>query len=141
MNIAKRCPTHAHSGRHVAQPAFHKHNIRRINSDIRSCSDGNADIRTGQRRSIVDSVTDHGNLAFFLELSDHTLLTVREDSGNDLVDACLFSDGLCSALVIAGQHDYMDSHVLELPDCLWTVFLDHIRNSDDAHKLLILRKE
>ena len=35
----------------------------------------------------------------------------------------------------------MDSHVLKLPDRLRAVFLDHIRNGDDADKSLILCKE
>lgn len=65
MNIAKRCPTHAHSGRHVAQPAFHKHNIRRINSDIRSCSDGDSDIRPRKSRRIINPVPNHRHFSFF----------------------------------------------------------------------------
>ena len=69
MNIAKRCPTHAHSGRHVAQPAFHKHNIRRFNRRIGThTAHCNTNIRSGKHRRIVNTVTDKGNLAFSIRM-------------------------------------------------------------------------
>ena len=45
------------------------------------------------------------------------------------------ADGLCGAVVIAGEHDDVNAHVLQLADGLRAVFLDDIRYGDNAEKL------
>ena len=53
----------------------------------------------------------------------------------------MFSDGPGSTLVVTGQHDDLDPHVLQLPHRLGGVFLDHIRDGDDSGQAPVLGKE
>ena len=55
--------------------------------------------------------------------------------GDDLVDAGLFSDRLRGALIVSGQHDHTDSHVLQFFYCLRTVLFYNICHCDHAEKL------
>ena len=44
------------------------------------------------------------------------LLAVGQDLGDDLVNPGLFADGLGCPLVVPGEHDHADAHILQLPD-------------------------
>ena len=45
------------------------------------------------------------------------------------------TDRLCSPLIISGQHDNTDAHILQLPDGARAVFLDDIRYRYDSEQL------
>ena len=126
MDIFQGSPAQANCRRNVTEAAFHQNHIRRINGDICTGSDGNSHIGSGKCRCIVDSITHHRNFSFFLQVSDDSFFSVRKYSGNDFVHAGLAADCLCRPFIITSQHDNMDTHVLQLFNCLRTIFFDHI---------------
>ena len=77
VDVADRLPAHADRRRHIRQVALHQDHIRRIDRNVRARPDGDADIRAGERRCIVDAVPDHRNLAIFLQFADDRLFAVR----------------------------------------------------------------
>ena len=127
--------------RYIIQLTLHQHNIGRIDCDIRSGSDCNSHICPCQGRCIVDAVTYHGNLSFFFQRADDTFLSFRKDSGNDLINACLPSDRPCCPLIVPGQHDYPDSHVLQFFYGSCTLFFDHIRYCDHTEQTVFFCKK
>ena len=140
MDISESSPAQADSCRHIAQAAFHQNHVCRVNRHIRSCPDGNSDIRPGESRGVIDSIAYHGHLPLFSELSDHSLLAVRKDSGNYLVHSGLSADGFRRPLIVSGQHDDTDSHILKLLHRLRAVLLDNISHCDDPRKDPVCRK-
>ena len=141
VDVSERRAAEADGRRHVAQPALHQHHVRGVDGHVRARADGDADVRAGERRGVVDAVADHGDPAILLELADHRLLAVREHAGHDLVHAGLRADGLRRALVVAGQHHHADAHVPELADGLRAVLLDDVGHGDDARRDAVLEKQ
>ena len=141
MDIPKRCTAQANSCRHITQPAVHQHYIRSVNGHIRSGPDRNTDICPGQCRRIIDTVTDHGNLALLLKISNDTFLPFREYLRNDFVHTGLHSDRLRGPLIVSRQHNYTDAHILQFMHCLWTVFLNNICHCNNAGKSLVTHKQ
>ena len=102
MNIAQGCAAEPDRRRDVPQAAVHEHHVRRVHRDVRARPDGDADIRAGQGRRVIDTVAHHGDLAVFLERADHALLAVRQHARDHGIDARLPSDGVGGALIVAG---------------------------------------
>ena len=75
--------------------------------------------------------------SLLLEFPNDGFLSVRQNTGDYLIDSRLFSYGLRCPLIVACQHDHMNSHVLQLSHCLRTVLLDRVRDSDNTEKLFI----
>ena len=73
--------------------------------------------------------------------ADDTFLSFRKDSGNDLINACLPSDRPCCPLIVPGQHDYPDSHVLQFFYGSCTLFFDHIRYCDHTEQTVFFCKK
>ncbi len=136
-NVAQRRAAEPDGGGHVAHAAFHKHNVRRVDGDVRSGADGETDVRARKRRGIVDAVAHHGDLAALAQLPDHGLLAVREYSGDDGVHAGLRADGGGGAGIVACEHHDAKTHALELPDGFGGVGFHDVRHSDHAEKLII----
>ena len=141
VDVPQCGPAHADGGGHIGKAALHQHHVRRVDGHVGARADGDADIRPGQGRGIVDAVAHHGHLSLLLQLADDALLAVREHTGDDLVHAGLGADGLGGALVVSGEHDHSDAHVPHLPDSLGAVLLDDIGHGDNAHQLLVLAEE
>ena len=141
MDIAQGGPAQANGRGHIQKAAFHQDHIRRVNGHIRTGTDGDARIRPGQGRGIVDAVTHHGYLALGSQRTDHRLLALRQDPGNDLIHTGLGADGLGSALVVAGEHHHPDAHIPQLGDGLGAVLLDGVRHTDHADKPAVQCKE
>src|SRR5262249_39979763 len=67
-------------GRHVPWIAAHEHDVRRLDRDIRSGTDRNAEVRCDQRWRVVDTVTDHRNgQAARLDLANLLRLWMRQN--------------------------------------------------------------
>ena len=112
MNIAQGCAAQADCRRHIRQAALHQHDIRGINGNIRSGADRHSDIRPCKRRRVIDSIADHDHFALFLQFSYHLLLAVRKHAGDHLVHSGLQAHRPGRALIVAGQHNHVDPHVL-----------------------------
>ncbi len=83
--------------------------------------------------SLIPSPT-MAHLAFLLQLSDHgSLPSGRTPAITSSTPACA-SDGLCCPLIVTGQHDDTDSHILKLLHRLRAVLLDNISHCDDPRK-------
>ena len=134
MDIAERRAAQADGCRNIEQTALHENYVRRVDGDVGARSDGDADIRSRKCRRVVDAVSDHGDLALRLELADFQLLAFRQNACDDLVYACLTTDGPSSSFIVSRQHHDANAHVLKLAHSLRAVFLDDIRHSDHAEK-------
>ena len=66
--------------------------------------------------------------------TDGALLALRQHPGDDLIHPGLGADGLGGALVVAGEHDHVDAHILQLPDRPGAVLLDDVRHGDHAQR-------
>ena len=141
MNVFERCTAEADGCRNIGKPAVHQHDVGCINSDIRSGADGDADVRTGERRCVVDAVADHGNFAFFLQLADDGFFSVRQYAGDNLVYACLSADRACCARIVAGEHHDVNPHVLQRADGLGAVLLNDVCNGDHAQQHFVSGEE
>ena len=112
MNIAQCCTTQPNRSRNIHEAVFHQHDVRRVNCNIRTRADGNADVRACQRRGVVDAVAHHGNTALLLQSANNRLLAIRQNARDYLIHTRQCADGLGRALVITRQHHNADAHVL-----------------------------
>lgn len=78
---------------HIGETTFHQDDIRRIDSDICSGSDGDTDVGSRKCRSVVDAVSHHGYPAFFLQFTDDGFLAIRQNACHHFIHTGLFSDG------------------------------------------------
>ena len=77
----RRCSKQAHSD---------ENDVGCLDGDICACPDGDANVRLGQGRGVVDPVPHHGHfLPFLLELPDLGHLVRRQHLRKDFVDAHL----------------------------------------------------
>ena len=141
MNVPERCPAQTDCSRHIGETTFHQDDIRRIDGDICSGSDGDTDVGSRKCRSVVDAVAHHGYPAFFLQFTDDGFLAIRQNACHHFIHTGLFSDGPGGALVVSGQHHHMDAHIFQLLNGSGAVFLNHICHSDDTHEVAVLCKE
>ena len=81
----------------VGEAAVHQDDIRRVDGDVRPCADGNADVRAGKRRGVVDAVADHRDAPDLLQAAHDIRLAVRQNACDHLVNACRLPDRLCRA--------------------------------------------
>ena len=73
-----------------------------------SRADGDAHVRLGQSRGVVDAVADHDDLpARRLFPADEVGLILRQNLGVELIHAYLPGHGLRGLAVIPGHHDYL----------------------------------
>ena len=83
----------------------HQRNRGCFNRHIAAATHGDPYIGLSQRRRIVDTVTDHGDLTpLALQTLDRLGLTVRQNTRNHLVNTRLFGNGVGGRWVVAGQH-------------------------------------
>ena len=141
VDVAQSGAAEADGSADIQQAALHQHQVRRVHGNVRPGADGDAHIRTLQGRSVIDAVAHHGGLSLLTELLDHRRLAVGQDAGNNLIHSRLLSDCLSGAPVVAGEHHYLNAHVLQLGDGLRTVRLDHVRHGDEAQQFPIPGEE
>ena len=141
VDVAQGGAAQPDGGGHIGEPGVHQDHIGRVNGNIGTGADGDAGVRAGQGGGIVDAVAHHGHLAALLQPADHGLFAVGQNACNDLVHTRLPANGIGSALVVTGQHDHPDAHVLQLPDGTGAVLLEGVRHSDHAHQAACTAKE
>ena len=127
--------------RHVTQTALHQHHVRRVDRHVRAGSDGNAGVRPGQGRGVVDAVSHHRDLSDGLQPADDRLFSVGQNARNHPVDACGLSDRCGGAGVVAGQHHHPHTRAAELGNRLGAVLLHRVRYGDQAEQRLAGGKE
>ena len=132
MDVAQRSSAQADRGGNVAQAAFHQHNVGRVYGHIGSRADGYPDVRARQRRGVVYPVADHCDLPLLHKTAYHTLLPVGKNTGYNMVNTGLRADGLRRALIVAGEHNDLDAHILKLTHSLRAVGLYDVRHGDYA---------
>ena len=90
-----------------------------LHRDVGSRSHGDSDRGFRQRRSVVDAIAGHHDLApFALQTPDYVALFVWLDFGNDLVDADGGRHRFRRRAEVASQHHDAQAVCMELPDCL-----------------------
>ena len=76
-----------------------------IATSIGTSTHGDVNVGLRERRRIVDPVAGHRDLSSFaLQTLDVAHLVLRQDFGEDVLDAKLAGDGLAGASRIAGEH-------------------------------------
>ena len=141
MNVPQCRTAQTNGSRHVCQPTFHQYNICCINGNVCSGADRNTHISSGQCRCIVDAVADHCHFAQCGQLPNDGFLAVRQYAGNDMIDTSLFSDRPGGLFIVAGEHDHLNAHALQLANRLRTFLFQHVCHGDDSQKLVITGKE
>ena len=119
VDIGHGAPAQPYSCGHIRKPTVHQDDVGRIDGHIRPGTDGDADICPGQSRCVVDAVSHHGHQApGFLEFPDHRFFAFRQDASHHSIHPGLPADGFSRPLVVPGDHDHFDPHVLEFFDGL-----------------------
>ena len=116
---------------------MHEHDIGAGKRDVGARTDGDAHIRTRQRRRIVDAVTHHGNRGLRGKLAHDALLFGWQHTGNHLVGTHLRLDGLRRAFGIAGEHHRANAHSAQLRDGGGARGLGHIGQGNHPYQLAL----
>ena len=141
MDVAQRRAAQTDGGGHVAQTALHQHHVCRVERDVRARADGDADVRAGECRSVVDAVADHSDLAALAQAADLRFLAVGQYAGDHAVHARGGADGARRAFVVAREHDDLDAHIPQLAHGLRAVGFDDVRHGDDAEESAVFAEQ
>ena len=94
VDIPEGGPAQADRRRDVREAAFHHDDVRRVYGHVGARADGDAHVRAGERRGVVDPVADHGDtVPGGLQGLDVGDLILRQGVGADVGDAGLTRDG------------------------------------------------
>ena len=111
----------------------HVHHIRCLNGGIRAAAHGSAHISTGQHRGIVDAVAHKQHRTVLLpQLGQSGQLALRQQPGEDLLDARFFCHCPGALIPVACEHGAADAHTLQGGDGLPGVFLQGISQLQPA---------
>ncbi len=141
MDVGQRRAAQSDGRGHVKQAALHEHDVGCVDGHVRAGADGDADIRLGERRGVVDAVAHHEYLPSALQAADDALLAIGQDPGDHCIHTRLVCDGLGGTLVVAGEHHHADAHIPQLFDRAGGVLLHHVRHGDDAEQVILQGKE
>ena len=141
MDRAQRGAAQTNGGGNVGEAALHEHDVRGVYGDVGTGADGDADVGPCEGGRVVYAVADHCDFTLLLEVAYNAFLPVGKNARDHLVNACLSTYGFGGTLVVAGEHDHMDAHVLHLAHGGCAVLLDDVGHGDYADELIVLRKE
>ena len=97
---------------------------------------------SGQCRRIINAVTHHGYVkALFLIGPYHCLFAVRQHSRHHIIGSHLRCNGSGRALIVTGQHNDRDPHLLQLLNGSGAGFLDDVRHSDHTKENIFTGKQ
>ena len=123
---------------HVARVAAHQHDVGRLDGHIRPGADGDAEVGFDQRGGIVDAVADHGDRQSACFISpDLRRLLLRQDLGEELVEAELAGHRLRPPPGIAGQHHQRIPIAFSRGDGLERFLADEIGQGDGADRRVL----
>ena len=124
------------------QRAIHQCHVRGLNRHIRASSNGESYIRTGKRRSIVDTVAHHRHrIALRLQFCDFVRLVLRSHSSDHVADANLICHGMCRRFVVSGEHHHVDAMRFQSCDGLLRIGFHRVGNGHDSRKLAVNRSK
>src|ERR671916_790974 len=116
--------------------------IRRLHRDVRAGAYGDAYVGPRQGRGVVDPVADHAYpLSLGLEPLYFVRLVLREDLGEDPVNAELAGDGPGGSLVVARDHGDLETQSVQPVYRLARLLLHRVGHGDYARELFIHRDE
>ena len=141
MNILKGGAAKPDCRRHICKLAVHQDHVGRVNRHICPGSDGNSDIGSCQRGSVVDPVSCHSRFPLLLQSADYAFLSVRQYACNHFVHAGQLSDRFGRSLVIARQHYHTDTHILQFTNGFGAFLFHHIRNRNNPRQFSVSAKK
>ncbi len=103
-----------------------------MHGDIGAAAHGDADIRGGQGRGVIDAVADHGDDAALLQFADRGGLVRRQHFGMHIADTQGFGDHPGAAAVVAGQQVAADMARLQLLDGLPGTWLEGVAEGEQG---------
>ena len=83
VDVAYDMPRQIHRRRNIRKVALDQHDVRRVERDIGARADRDADVRTRQRRRVVDAVADHRGAPLLLQHANDRLLVGGQDLRRD----------------------------------------------------------
>ena len=91
----------------------------------------------------VEKMKQTGKLGIALNMNGATLQLVEGFTTAKylIIHTCLCTDRFGCALVITGQHHYMDTHILHFSDCLRAILFDDISHGNDTTEFTVTCKE
>src|SRR5262249_8103030 len=105
-NVSHGRPRQVNCGDDAGERAGDQGDVGCFDSDVRAGPNGQPEVSGGDRRGVVDAVTDHADpAAFALQAADLVGLVLRQDFGDHSANAGLSGDGGCGAGIVAGEHD------------------------------------
>ena len=108
--------------------------------DVRARADGDADVRAGERGSVVDAVADHGDLAALAQAADLRFLAVGQYAGDHAGPRPPAAPMACAVRSLSPvSMTTSDAHIPQLAHGLRAVGLDDVRHGDDAERVCRLR--
>ena len=141
MDVAQRRAGEADRRGDVGEAAVHQHHVRRVHGDVRTRADGNAHVRAGKRRSVVDAVADHRDAPDLLQAAHDVRLAVGQNARDHLVNACRLPDRLCRARVVARNHHDADAHFAQFRDRFGAVVLHRVRDRHHAENRAVAAEQ
>src|SRR5271157_507404 len=118
-HLSIRAARQPHNSDDIERRAPHEYDVSCLNRHIGACPYRNAHVSLRDSRSVVDSITDHGNnQTTGLHLLYFHHLVLRQDLGKVLVKPHLLCHPLRHLLAVAGEHEAAYAHLLEPGDCL-----------------------
>ena len=114
----------------------------RLNGYIAPTAHRNPDVGLGQRRRVVDAVTDHRHLMpLALQALDSVSFTVRQHAGDHFVDACFFGNRVGGRGVIPGQHHQTITLAVQASQRSDAIATQRVANSEQCRDLAIDRQQ
>ena len=121
---------------------MHEYDVGRLDGDVGARADGDAYVSTGERRRVVDAVSNHRDpVTLPLEVVDESVLLVGKDARDDLVHAHLVGDGACGPLLVAREHHGSYAQLAQAGDGILRRRLHGVGYCDHAEGTAISRKE
>ena len=137
MYVCYGCPAESERGAYVSKSVLHNNYVRGIYCHVRTGSYGNSHIRAYQCRSVINSVSHHGNLCVFLKFPYYRFLAVRKYSGHNAVHPGFPSYYLCGFFIVSGKHYNGNAHFMQFLHGFCRIFLNCVRHGNNAAELCL----
>ena len=125
---------------YIRKRRLHEHDIGRIEGDIGSGSDRDADIRPRQSGSVVYTVADHCDTSVCLKTRNNFVLSVGKHVRHDRA----YADRLCNrprgTAIVAREHDDGDAFIVQSADRFGAVGFCNVGYGYDAERFSVFGK-
>jgi hypothetical protein len=121
-----------------ARSPFDKRQAGTLHGDLSARSHGDADIRFGERRGIIDPIAGHGDdAALALQTPHDRILLIGQYIGFHVGDVKFCGNRLCRRAMVPGQHHDAQPLAAQRVERRRRRRFDRIGHGDDARELLI----